>query len=152
MAMIPEELKDSIEMDKIRLERIYERTSGKCHLCHKKLAFSNYGKINSKGSWEIEHSKPRSKGGSDHLNNLYPACITCNRSKGNNSNASVRGRNGVKNTPLSVNQRKKIVRKNTIGSVVAGSLIGARVLGPVGFILGGAIGALVGSEIEVKDV
>jgi 5-methylcytosine-specific restriction endonuclease McrA len=35
-----------------------------------------------RGVWEVEHSVARAKCGSNHGNNLYAACITCNRSKG----------------------------------------------------------------------
>lgn len=33
------------------------------------------------GTWHIEHQHPRSRGGSDHPDNLVPACVECNRSK-----------------------------------------------------------------------
>jgi len=65
-----------------QLNQIYNRTSGYCHICHKKLAFKNYGVFGARGAWEVEHSNPQAKGGTNRLNNLYPACITCNRSKG----------------------------------------------------------------------
>ena len=42
----------------------------------------SYGKSSEKG-WEIDHSKPQSKGGTDHLNNLQPMNTTANRKKGN---------------------------------------------------------------------
>ena len=32
---------------------------------------------------EIEHIIPKSKGGSDHLDNLQPMCAICNNIKGN---------------------------------------------------------------------
>jgi 5-methylcytosine-specific restriction endonuclease McrA len=34
------------------------------------------------GAWEVDHIRPRSRGGTDYLRNLVPACIECNRSKG----------------------------------------------------------------------
>jgi len=40
----------------------------------------SYGK-NSKIRWEVDHSKPESKGGTDHLNNLQPMNPSANRSK-----------------------------------------------------------------------
>ncbi len=46
------------------------------------LYFHSYGK-NSKMGWEIDHSKPKSKGGTDHLNNLQPLKTTDNRKKSN---------------------------------------------------------------------
>lgn len=42
----------------------------------------SYGKNTSMG-WEIDHSKPQSKGGSHHLNNLQPLNTAANRKKGN---------------------------------------------------------------------
>jgi 5-methylcytosine-specific restriction endonuclease McrA len=42
----------------------------------------SYGKSTEMG-WEIDHSKPQSKGGSDHLNNLQPLNTAANRQKGN---------------------------------------------------------------------
>ena len=42
----------------------------------------SYGKVTPMG-WEIDHSKPKSKDGTDHLNNLQPMNTSANRSKGN---------------------------------------------------------------------
>lgn len=42
---------------------------------------SSYGKASEMG-WEIDHSKPKSKGGTDHLNNLRPLQTRANRRKG----------------------------------------------------------------------
>ncbi len=63
------------------LNDIYDKTGGYCRYCRKKLSFSNYGRPGEKGAWEVDHSIPRVRGGTDHLNNLVPACIECNRSK-----------------------------------------------------------------------
>ncbi|MFN8356266.1 MAG: HNH endonuclease signature motif containing protein [Spirosomataceae bacterium] len=43
---------------------------------------SSYGKQTPMG-WEIDHLKPVSKGGTDHLNNLAPTYWHKNRQKGN---------------------------------------------------------------------
>ncbi len=40
----------------------------------------SYGKTSEKG-WNIDHSKPQSKGGTDHLNNLQPMNSKANSSK-----------------------------------------------------------------------
>lgn len=45
----------------------------------------SYGKDSEMG-WEIDHSKPVSKGGTDHLNNLQPMNPKANRQKGNKKN------------------------------------------------------------------
>ncbi|NOQ76044.1 MAG: HNH endonuclease [Crocinitomix sp.] len=42
----------------------------------------SYGKSSEMG-WEIDHSKPQSKGGTHHLNNLHPLQTSANRKKGN---------------------------------------------------------------------
>lgn len=136
-----------MKVDDEKLNRIFDKTRGKCHLCHKQLSFGNYGIAGARGGWEIEHSKPKSAGGTDHMNNLYAACIPCNRQKGNRSNFSVRSANGVKNAPLSESARTRARYANAAKGALAGAAIG-RLLGPAGLVLGGAIGALVGSELE----
>lgn len=42
----------------------------------------SYGKYSPMG-WNIDHSKPQSKGGTDHLNNLQPMNSRANSSKNN---------------------------------------------------------------------
>ena len=46
------------------------------------MFYRSYGKATPMG-WEIDHLKARSKGGTDHLNNLRPLNTSANRSKGN---------------------------------------------------------------------
>ena len=41
----------------------------------------SYGKCSQMG-WEVDHSKPKAKGGTDHLNNLQPLHWNANRKKG----------------------------------------------------------------------
>jgi 5-methylcytosine-specific restriction endonuclease McrA len=77
-----------------RLNDIYDKTSGRCHLCGKRLSFHNHGCNGRRGAWHVDHSVPRARGGTDHLNNLMPACIPCNCSKRDRSNRTVRARNG----------------------------------------------------------
>lgn len=125
------------------LNQIYERTSGYCHICHKKLAFKNYGKLSARAAWEVEHSNPQAKGGGNHLNNLYPACISCNRSKGDSSTASARAKNGKTRAPLSSENRKKAKTENALAGGALGAMVGA-VAGPVGAFLGACIGATLG--------
>lgn len=60
---------------------IFNKTNGYCRFCKKQLAFSNYGKRNARGGWEVEHSNPRANGGTDHGRNLYAACWSCNLKK-----------------------------------------------------------------------
>ena len=53
---------------------IYEKTQGHCYLCGEVIGFK---------SFEVEHKKPISKGGTDNLDNLYPSCHKCNKIKNN---------------------------------------------------------------------
>lgn len=125
--------------------KVYEKTDGCCHLCHKKIAKKNYGVIGARGAWEIDHSKPASKGGSNHMNNYQPACIACNRKKGNSSTQSARRINGVKALPKSKQQKVEIRKRKVLGSAGAGALVGMR-FGPIGGLVGAVAGAIVGAS------
>ena len=106
-----------------RLRQIFDRTSGYCHICHAKLDFSNYGELGTNGSWEVEHSTPQAKGGTHHLNNLYPACISCNRAKGDSSTRSARAKYGKKRAPLSVKQRRRAKMRHGTKGAFLGSIM-----------------------------
>ncbi len=92
---------------KQELREIYDRTGGYCDHCWEKLAFTNYGKHGEKGAWEVDHSVPKAKGGTDHGNNLVPAHISCNRSKQDMTTRSVRARHGVTGRPESREKRRE---------------------------------------------
>jgi 5-methylcytosine-specific restriction endonuclease McrA len=127
------------------LRKIYDRTTGYCHICHKKLAFKNYGVCGKQGAWENEHSNPRANGGTNRSNNLYAACIRCNRSKGANATRSARARHGKTRAPLCVEKRKNAKLANAVAYGLAGAGAGS-VLGPVGTLVGALIGTHVGSK------
>ena len=129
--------------------RIYDRTSGYCHICGRKVFFQNYGIVGARGAWEVEHSIPWALGGTDHLNNLYAACISCNRAKGTSSTRTVRAWNGRSRAPLSRQQRKAIRNRNGWAGVAVGLAIGARV-SPSAAIVCAIIGGLIGYSIQVK--
>jgi len=129
------------------LRRIYDRTSGYCHLCGKKLSFSNYAYPRRKGAWEVEHSNPRVSGGSDGLNNLFPACIQCNRAKGSYTTRTARSWHGRRRAPLSREGRKKTKRLNAIAGGAIGGLLGA-LAGPWGAVIGAAVGAGIGKSLN----
>lgn len=78
----------------------------------------------SEGAWEVDHSKPRAKGGTDHGNNLRAACITCNRSKQDMPTGVVRKANGMRGVPESKSQRIARERQELVDALVAGLLIG----------------------------
>lgn len=102
-------------MNRERTEQIYRKTDGYCHLCAKKLSLNNYAKMGSKGAWEIEHSVPKAKGGSDHLNNLFPACINCNRDKGIYSSRTARRWHDQTKAPLSKERKQEESFNSTVG-------------------------------------
>ena len=64
------------------LSDIYDKTEGYCHHCGKRLAWINYGVPGARAAWEVDHSNPLSRGGTNYYRNLVPSCIPCNRSKG----------------------------------------------------------------------
>jgi hypothetical protein len=45
------------------------------------IHYNKYGNINSENGWEIDHSKPKAKKGTDHINNLQPLQWNENRLK-----------------------------------------------------------------------
>ena len=69
------------------LNEIYDKNGGYCWHCQKKLSFNNYGRLGAKGAWEVDHSHPLSRGGTDSFRNWVPSCIPCNRSKGDLSSS-----------------------------------------------------------------
>jgi len=130
-----------------KLERIFGKTNGQCHICRSQLSFHNYGKPDARRAWEVEHSVPRAKGGTDHLNNLYASCVTCNRSKGSSTTKSAREKNGYKCAPLSKN--KKV--NNALTGGAFGTL--ATFLVPphmrvAAAVFGAVVGAVIGHEVE----
>jgi 5-methylcytosine-specific restriction endonuclease McrA len=136
-------------MNDDKLNSIYDRTSGYCHICHKKLSFKNYGMFGEKGAWEVEHSVPKAKGGTNRMNNLYPACISCNRSKGDSHTKTVRSYYGQTRAPYS---KKKIAEKkntNTLGGAAAGAAVGV-FFGPEGALIGAVIGGIIGNRYSPK--
>lgn len=125
------------------LKLIYSRTDGYCHICGKKLSLKNYAVMGGKGCWEVEHSHAKANGGSDHLNNLYAACIACNREKGTVTAKTARSWNGLKRAPLSRNKKTQVRSENAIIGVVIGGIIGS-IAGPWGATIGASIGGTFG--------
>ncbi|MCH7723860.1 MAG: HNH endonuclease [Bacteroidetes bacterium] len=134
------------------LENLFDKTSGRCHLCGRGLCFKNFGSFGSREAWEIEHSNPKSRGGSDHFNNLFPAHITCNRSKSNNSTRSERAKHGRTRAPYSVQKREELIIENTFIGGGVGLLIGTllRLANP-GLALYTLGGLIIGNIIEPDE-
>lgn len=133
--------------DKKTLRRMYDRTSGYCHLCGKKLAFTNYGRFGAKSAWSVDHSVALARGGADDLRNMRPACMSCNSSKGVVSSRTARGWNGRTRAPLSREVRARVKRSNAFGGGLLGGIVGA-VGGPVGIAAGIAVGATIGYNLD----
>lgn len=126
----------NMRFTKEQLDRIYRKTSGYCHLCHARLSRNNHARAGQRGAWHVEHSIPRAKGGTDHLNNLKPACISCNLEKCTKTTRTVRGRNGKTRAPLSVEKRKQAKSENALLGAIGGGMVGFAVAGPVGAAIG----------------
>lgn len=87
------------------VEIVYDKFDGRCRYCGKQLAFGNYGVIGRRGAWQIDHSVSRSNGGTDHLNNLFPACVSCNQDKGATNGASYLRRRANNGQPVLVQKK-----------------------------------------------
>lgn len=131
---------------KQELDAIYQQTSGYCHVCHKKLSRRNHGVRGERGAWHVDHSRPRSKGGTHHLNNLRAACIECNLDKSDKTTRTARKWNGKTRAPLNPEQRRQAKADNGAAGAIAGGLAGAMLGGPVGAFLGAVTGACIGSS------
>lgn len=56
------------------LEDVYAKTGGRCFYCGETPV--------GKNACTVDHFLPVEKGGSDNIDNLFPACKSCNSSKG----------------------------------------------------------------------
>lgn len=128
------------------LARVHEKTDGRCHLCGSDFAMEDY-----RERWEVDHSNPKSLGGTNHLNNLFAACISCNRGKGNRESRGVLAWHGLHRSPLSKRKRSKnLIQKVVLCSTGAG-LVGMAIH-PKGFWRGVLMGAILGLAIsEYKE-
>lgn len=136
---------------KDRLDNIYDKTGGYCHICHKKIARRNYGKTGRRGAWQVDHSNPRANGGSDSLNNFFAACVSCNASKGAKSTRSQRRKNGKVRSPYSQKEKQAIIHENTVLGSGTGLIAGAIAGGVRGGVIGAVIGGILGSMIEPEQ-
>jgi 5-methylcytosine-specific restriction endonuclease McrA len=134
-----------------RLEQIFDRTSGYCHICGGKLSFCNYGVFGTRGNWEVEHSIPKCEGGTDHLNNLYAAHISCNRGKRATCTRKAHAQYGRKKAPLNVRKRREAKVRNATAGAFLGSIVGNIIAGPYGLLAGALIGAQEGHNSNPDD-
>ena len=128
-----------------QIRRAWKSTDGRCHLTGRRLRLSDYGR-----TWEIDHSKPRAKGGSDHGNNLKPALLVVNRSKQASTSRAVRRAYGLQRSPMSRAEQNRNRVNNAAGGAVLGAVAGGAMAGPVGALVGGVLGGLVGHGTKVE--
>lgn len=133
---------------KNELQSIYDRTSGRCHICRKKLSFINYGIHGARASWHVEHSVPRALGGTNRLNNLYAACIDCNIEKSTASTRTSRAKYGRTRAPKSRTQRARAQTENTATGAAVGGIIGW-LIAPELMLVGLVAGAVVGNSADI---
>lgn len=133
-------------MNSEELSEILEKTGGRCHLCKQgRLGVKSYGT-----KWELDHSNPKARGGTDRRSNLLPAHVSCNRAKRDRSTRSVRNENGFSRRPLSKAERAEAKARNVVLGAASGIGIGALLAGgPAALVLGG-VGLLVGNSLDVE--
>ena len=129
-----------------QLNAIYEKTDGHCHLCKKKIAWRNYGVVDARGAWEVDHSRARANGGGHHLRNWMPACISCNRGKQAGSTRAIRAANGLRRAPMSKAEKDQLRHGRMTELGIGGGLTGLMIAGPIGAAIGAFIGAAAGSD------
>lgn len=139
-----------------QLDAIFERTDGRCHICRRGLKRGHYGRLAVGTGWEVEHSNPRAKGGTDRLSNLYAAHISCNRSKGAASTQTARAQHGYTCAPMSAAKQEEARLANAAAGGLLG-LVGAGMLaraaagaafGPGGVLVCVLTGILLGYDAD----
>ena len=64
---------------------MFAKGKGRCTFCGKPIVREHYDMCDNQAppdtAWECEHWLPKSRGGTDDLDNLWPACCECNDEK-----------------------------------------------------------------------
>jgi 5-methylcytosine-specific restriction endonuclease McrA len=131
--------------------KIFQRGHGKCHICHRQLCYSTYGQRGRRGAWHVDHSKAIANGGTNHGNNLKPACIGCNEEKSTVTARTARRWNGRRAAPLSPARYGSEKASNTVVVGAMGALLGGALGGPPGALVGGFVGAALGNSINPDE-
>ncbi|MCI0588409.1 MAG: HNH endonuclease [Planctomycetes bacterium] len=122
---------------------ILRKTDYRCHICRGRLRLEGYGEGGEHG-WEVEHSKPRARGGSDYFRNLFPAHESCNRSKGTRTSRAARREYGYSGAPLSKEKKAAIRRRNALSGAAVLGLLGRVIWGGPGMVIGALVGGILG--------
>jgi hypothetical protein len=73
----------ALSLTRARLGEIYQKTDGKCTYCHRDLdPFED---------WHVDHIIPKCQGGKNEMDNLTPACASCNLKKNGRTPEQWRG-------------------------------------------------------------
>lgn len=127
-------------LDAHTLHQIYNCTSGYCHRCRRKLAFSKFARQSVRGAWDIDAC-------------LRPACGPC---LARPTRPAPKARKQTPPSPPPAPAARRIAappaRRRRSGTVchhtVLGGLLGAFVAGPWGALVGGLLGAVAdGTEL-----
>lgn len=128
---------------------VLEKSGGRCNYCRKNLRLGAHGLSQDQGGWHVDHSRPRSGGGSQHRNNLVAACVRCNLRKGARPSSFARAMNGLSAAPLSHARQTRVRLRNSIIGALVGGLLG----GPA-IVVGAcaAIGALLEPDPDPRKL
>jgi len=99
----------------------------------------------------VDHSKARAAGGSDHLNNLMPAHVSCNRARQDTPVRTVRKQKGTTRKPLSKREQKAARVENAVAGGISGFLLilaAGGAAGPALVIAG--IGSIIAHALDVE--
>ena len=108
------------------LGQVWRKTHGRCHLCHDTVDLETYGYTDVFGAdaATVDHLVPQSRGGDDHHDNLLPAHLGCNASRGTEDVELARYRMaGSFDAPLSTGERVGLGALVTgLGALAGGAL------------------------------
>ncbi|MBL8618792.1 MAG: HNH endonuclease [Deltaproteobacteria bacterium] len=134
------------------LDKVWAKTHGRCHLCHLEVDLATYGLADIFGAdaATVDHLVPQSHGGDDHHDNLLPAHLGCNASRGTQPVAVTRFRMaGALDAPMSTDGRIGAgVAIMGLGALLGGALTaerdetGRKQFNTTGACVGGGIGLL----------
>src|SRR5579871_470762 len=103
---------------------VYDATRGRCHVCGRKVYFTNHGKRLRRGAWHVDHVVPRVRGGTNQRDNLRAACVPCNLAKGARTVDAVRSHCRRPRTTGHVAELARLRWDRIVHGALLGALIG----------------------------